>query len=319
MDTGVLTEKIGPLPGWAWMAGGGAILAGVVLLRNAGGGAAAGNAPLVITGSPGVDSTDVAAAVAAQSAKDQSYLADMLASAGKSAQDQIDALRAGNEAAAAAATAEKTALQTLLDTLKIQIAKLANATVPPITGNPSIPVTASPPTSNGRVTGKGSWLDGLLYWQTRDIVSGSAWDAQKTWRDLGDWWAGSNWTGGGEYGKGKTINAGTATGFGFNLPYAYNAAADTWRGEYNGKAQESGFSRALRRTKDFLTLNPGANPEEVLKLNIRRVAGEAARDNKGGAIGWVITDGQAYDPFNDLARLRADEDALAHGLHLGNP
>lgn len=321
MDTGILTEKIGPMPGWAWMAGGGAILAGVVLLRNAGGGTAAGNAPLVITGSPGLDSTDVAAAVAAQSAKDSSYLTEMLAAAGKSTKEQIDALTAGNAAAAAAATAEKTALQTLLDTIKKQLATLANGTVPvlniPTPGQPSIPIAPTP--SNGRITGKGAWLDGLLYWQTRDVISGSVWDAGKTWRDLGDWWEGSAWTGGGDYGRGKQIAAGTDSGYGFKLPYAYNAAADTWRGEWGGKATESGFARALRRTKDFLRLNPGANPEEVLKLNIRRVAGEAARDSQGGAIGWVITDGRAYDPFTDLARLRADEQLLAHGLHLGNP
>lgn len=319
MDTGILTEKIGPLPGWAWMAGGGAILAGVVLLRGAGGGAAAGNAPVVITGSPGVDTTDVAAAVAAESAKNQSYLTEMLAAASKNTQDQIDALRAGDEAATQAAATERTALQALLDAMKLQLTKLANATIPPLSSVPiAAPATGSGG-SNGRITGKGSWLDGLLYWQTRDVISGSVWDAQKTWRDLGDWWAGNGTTGGGEFGRGKVIAAGTETGYGFKLPYAYNAAADTWRGEIRGAAAESGFSRALRRTRDFLNDNPGADPTEVLRLNIRRVAGEAARDNQGGSIGWVITDGQAYDPFNDLARLRKDEELLAHGLHLGNP
>lgn len=308
MDAGVLTDRIGPLPAWGWMAGGGAILAVIFIAKGGSGGGTTTPQTTAYTGGGGLSAADVAAAVAQQSASDQSYLTDMLKAASDATQAQIDALTASDAAAAAATaaanTADKTALQQAIDALKAQIASLIAAAKPIV--SPVVPVGA---TSDGKIHGKGSFLEGLYWWQVRDPFYGYVADKVRSWRDIPEAF------GLAQAAKGS-LTRGTESSFGFLWPTNYDPTKDT--AILSGLAQggETSWSRTWRRFRDFMAANPNADPAEAFKLEIGRTAGDAQSQGKLGGVGFDLTGIKVY---NDAATLRADEQLLAQGFHIGAP
>jgi hypothetical protein len=306
MDAGILTEQYGPLPVYGWMLGGGAILAVLFLLRG-------GSAD-----SAGASSSAATQPATQPAGASASYLAEML----KSAQDGFSAQLAAQKAEQAATV---TAQATLLDQLKAQLAAISAklGTAGPIAepigqsgggtsgGTPKVP-------SDGRVHGAGAWTENLYYWQVRDVFTGSVWDKVRSWRDVPEWALGNIDV------RGATdaipqIAAGTQTGYGFVLPFAYNRLTDRVQLSGYNQGPESAWSRTWRRFKEYMSAHPNADPAEALKLQIRRTAGDAL--NQGYSLNDLGFDLAGALPYTAqrIDLLRSDEQLVASGMHLGTP
>lgn len=309
-----LTQRVGPLPAYGWVVGGGAILAAALLLRNRGGGDAGPVTP-IITGTIGGGLSPDALAGAVENARKQEQdaakttLERMLADAASKAQTQLStalaAAQAQNAADLAAVRAEgageRSALQTLIAGLREQIARLTSAaTKAPAMEPPTLPPTPAPTIPNpqtgpilapgddrdgdGRYGGtqapnQPGWWRAGQWWQVRDILSGFTRDTVGQLTDLPQYWIGNNRRGGDwddqSLAKQTILPRGIDTGYGFRLPLTYDASRDTYRFDLSGRAaSESSWSKFWRYMEGYGRAYPNADPQQLSILVLRRMAGD---------------------------------------------
>lgn len=70
------------------------------------------------------------------------------------------------------------------------------------------------------------------------------------------------------------LDPGADSGWGFKLPVAYRGTHDTWRGEFNGTRTEGTASRVIRYTADSLHNSPGQTVAQAFNDSLARVGAQ---------------------------------------------